>query len=754
MAIRILSGENITGDITTSGKVNAGDRIKTEATTSNALLQVKYNSSNYLEGYYDKLNVVGGDFLIQRSGDTKIQLTSVGTTFTNLSNTSAASSSADEVKIGTFGAGRPAIFLGTSNTTYTNSTWFIENIGASGKFRIGRNGLDVLEIENGGASTFKGSSVTVLNASDPSVAVSDTDTNYKGIMTWRNSGSENVLEFVTRYAGTYYTNNLVLDRGNVGIGTSSPDQTGYGYNTLTIMGGTTAGYAGVLELLTPSTDANGQNLGIVSFGSGGTRNAMIGANRDSANNDGRLSFWTSPGSGGIVERMRITSAGAIEIKGSSTSASAQGFITNDNSKLTIGSAVSGSVVKDIQFNSPTPMMYIDGSTASVGIGTTSPNEKLEVSGSVKIGNMKFEPSSGGRIGFNRNTSNGVIYDSNYPAFQINGANASANYLDFQNYNSSGGFIGQFVFLDGKMGIGTDAPNAKLEVITSTAGYASIIRNTNSANDSNGLLVKAGTGATEYALKVSNTNDTTNFMSVKGNGSVGIGTSSPETNTLLHLKKNAAANTTVELLRLDCGENSHASSKGGKIVFRDINVYNDTATIEAVRLSASSASTLNFRLRNSANGPILALRSDHIAQFQGTSTSDIIKINSGTELNANVGMIIFQDNGGTYLGQITGNSATTTTSYLSASDYRLKEDLKDFNGLDLVSNIKVYDFKWKAANERTYGVMAHELNEVIPQAVNGKKDAERMQSADYSKIVPVLVKAIQELKAEIDLLKNK
>ena len=223
MAIRILSGENITGDITTSGKLNAGDRILTEATTSNALLQVKYNASNYLEAYYDTLNVVGGDFLIKRAGDTKIRLTAVGTTFTNLSNTSASSSSADEVKIGTFGAGRPAIFLGTSNTTYSNSTWFIENIGASGKFRIGRNGLDILEIENSGASTFKATSVTVLHASDPSVAVSDTDTNYKGIITWRNSGSENVLDFVTRYGGTYYTKNLVLDRGKVGIGTYTPE---------------------------------------------------------------------------------------------------------------------------------------------------------------------------------------------------------------------------------------------------------------------------------------------------------------------------------------------------------------------------------------------------------------------------------------------------------------------------------------------------------------------------------------------------
>ena len=51
-------------------------------------------------------------------------------------------------------------------------------------------------------------------------------------------------------------------------------------------------------------------------------------------------------------------------------------------------------------------------------------------------------------------------------------------------------------------------------------------------------------------------------------------------------------------------------------------------------------------------------------------------------------------------------------------------------------------------------MAHELQKVLPQAVNGEKDAEEMQSVDYSKIVPLLVKSIQELKAEIELLKNK
>ena len=73
---------------------------------------------------------------------------------------------------------------------------------------------------------------------------------------------------------------------------------------------------------------------------------------------------------------------------------------------------------------------------------------------------------------------------------------------------------------------------------------------------------------------------------------------------------------------------------------------------------------------------------------------------------------------------------------------------------MVSKISVYDFKWKADESRSYGVMAHELQEVLPQAVTEEKDAEEMQGVDYSKIVPLLVKSIQELKSEIEELKSK
>ena len=53
-----------------------------------------------------------------------------------------------------------------------------------------------------------------------------------------------------------------------------------------------------------------------------------------------------------------------------------------------------------------------------------------------------------------------------------------------------------------------------------------------------------------------------------------------------------------------------------------------------------------------------------------------------------------------------------------------------------------------------GVIAHELQEVLPYAVQGIKNGKEMQSVDYSKIVPVLIKAIQEQQTQIEQLKNK
>ena len=123
------------------------------------------------------------------------------------------------------------------------------------------------------------------------------------------------------------------------------------------------------------------------------------------------------------------------------------------------------------------------------------------------------------------------------------------------------------------------------------------------------------------------------------------------------------------------------------------------------------------------------------------------------------MVIFNAGGYGTVGKIECDNSNTY--YRTSSDYRLKEDFKNYNGLEILNKIKTYDFKWKGQEDkRDYGVIAHELQEVFPAAVGGIKDEVKEdgtinpQGVDYSKLVPILVKAIQELEAKVSVLENK
>ena len=166
-----------------------------------------------------------------------------------------------------------------------------------------------------------------------------------------------------------------------------------------------------------------------------------------------------------------------------------------------------------------------------------------------------------------------------------------------------------------------------------------------------------------------------------------------------------------------------------------NVLIGTTTDRGYRFLANS---------NSATGAIEIRQNNAAADIPLTITNEA---SSGTR-----SMITFQSGGYGVSGTIT--SGNTTTSYNTSSDYRLKDDLKEIKGLEKLCAIKVYDFKWKADDSRMDGVLAHELAEVLPYAVNGEKDGEQMQGVDYSKLVPILVKAIQEQQAQIEELKAK
>ena len=114
------------------------------------------------------------------------------------------------------------------------------------------------------------------------------------------------------------------------------------------------------------------------------------------------------------------------------------------------------------------------------------------------------------------------------------------------------------------------------------------------------------------------------------------------------------------------------------------------------------------------------------------------------------------------GITTGNIAVTTTgaTFNSTSDYRLKEAVQPLSGgLARVNALKPSVYKWKSNGLSGEGFLAHELAEVVPAAVNGEKDAVNedgsinAQSIDMSRVVPILVAAIQELTARVITLEN-
>lgn len=108
--------------------------------------------------------------------------------------------------------------------------------------------------------------------------------------------------------------------------------------------------------------------------------------------------------------------------------------------------------------------------------------------------------------------------------------------------------------------------------------------------------------------------------------------------------------------------------------------------------------------------------------------------------------------------------TTATTYVTSSDYRLKEDAPSPEGWDAADHLKAISatlrhFTWKETGELAFGAYAHELQGVAPHAVRGEKDAVDdqgnivPQGVDWSKLVPDLIAALDAALARIEALEN-
>jgi hypothetical protein len=165
-----------------------------------------------------------------------------------------------------------------------------------------------------------------------------------------------------------------------------------------------------------------------------------------------------------------------------------------------------------------------------------------------------------------------------------------------------------------------------------------------------------------------------------------------------------------------------------------------------------------RMRLDGNGNLLV----------GLTSSNYLAADDGIQLNAN-GTARFGGSGTSarnLLSFVNGTDGTpaevgfiqtngSATSYNTSSDQRLKDNIVDApSASDDIDAIQVRSFDWKAdGSHQKYGMVAQELNTVAPEAVSAPEDPEEMMGVDYSKLVPMLVKEIQSLRARVAQLET-
>lgn len=242
---------------------------------------------------------------------------------------------------------------------------------------------------------------------------------------------------------------------------------------------------------------------------------------------------------------------------------------------------------------------------------------------------------------------------------------------------------------------------------------------------------------------------TERLRIDSAGNVGVGTASPSLYTSygLHINAPSSGNTGSELKLTKAGQaNSsfiqHLSGSMGLGTEAGFMSFSTGVGGSSERARITSSGAFCFNTTGFANA---------VQNVQIGSVLDV-----GTAYKANVNgnwAASFYNQAGSVVGQIVINSGST--SYVTSSDYRLKEDVQPMVGAsDRVLSLNPVNFAWKADGSRVDGFLAHEAQEIVPEAVIGTKDAVDKdgnpvyQGIDQSKLVPLLTAALQEALTKI------
>jgi len=296
---------------------------------------------------------------------------------------------------------------------------------------------------------------------------------------------------------------------------------------------------------------------------------------------------------------------------------------------------------------------------------------------------------------------------------------------------------------GNVGIGA-VPGVKLHVEGNT--------------DSNVMVVNNIGTAPNYIFDVRD--DGVSKFRVDPSGNIGIGTSSPSSFdqrvTAPHLVVGSGSNSagvTVYSgtsaqgsINFADGTTTTQQYEGGLVYAHSTNhmSFHTNGGTEAIRIDSSqnllvgvstfANNTLGVAIRGASSGA-----TDESIRCAVPSTGSTLQIGF-YNANGRVGSI---------------STSGSATAYNTSSDQRLKDNIVDApSASDDIDAIQVRSFDWKVdGSHQKYGMVAQELQTVAPEAVAAPEDPEEMMGVDYSKLVPMLVKEIQSLRARVAQLEG-
>ena len=435
-------------------------------------------------------------------------------------------------------------------------------------------------------------------------------------------------------------------------------------------------------------------------------------------------------------------------------------------------------------------MRID-SSGNVGIGTSSPNRQLSLTASSEINSSStvyhyFGPNGTnlqGFIGYNGNGDTDIGARSGYG-------------ISFKTVSSGAVAETMRLTASGNLGIGTSSPVTRLHVLDDLSGGQFIVSNsqTNSALKYGTFATQHYTNAEEPALCIA-------IEAASTENNVLIGGALGEFNAATGIKFYTAANNTTtagtERMRIDSsgnllvgtttsikkltvsGEiattdgttNIRIGQSGGVGLITTLTNHplvfqtNDT---ERMRIDSSGNLLVGTTSRINTEKCIVQQSGDNNAMFvYGTSTTqtaDVFQIRCASTTTDSSYKLLVANNGSGTRFQVfdSGNVQNTNNSYGAISDAKLKENIVDATPkLDDLMKVKVRHYNLIGDENKQIGVVAQELESVFAGLVEESIDTDRegndlgttTKAVKYSVFVPMLIKAIQELKAEVDSLKQ-